>query len=163
MSEACGQLPSAHGGMELGVDDVGGQVGAEAGRTIRPPFQASSVARVRRAVVTDLQARRLPACIIDETEIVASELVSNSVRHARPLVDGTIRVSWKVKGDVVEVEVTDGGGDTTPKAAPRSLWAASGRGLRIVRSVAHEWGVTENRYGTTVWASVGGPSRRRSH
>jgi len=31
-----------------------------------------------------------------------------------------------------------------------------------VRSLAHEWGVAEDRYGHTVWASLGGPSRRRS-
>ena len=38
-----------------------------------------------------------------------------------------------------------------------------GRGLRIVRSLAHEWGVIEDPNGRTVWASLGGPSRRRSH
>src|SRR5450631_692164 len=64
---------------------------------------------------------------------------------------------------VVEVEVTDGGGPTTPRPAPRSPLAAAGRGLRIVRSYAHEWGVHEDRGGRTVWVSLGGPSRRRSH
>ena len=34
--------------------------------------------------------------------------------------------------------------------------------LRIVRSLAHEWGVADDRHGSTVWASLGGPSRRRS-
>lgn len=145
------------------VRDARTKADSESTATIRPPWQASSVAKVRRAVVGDLAARGLPLSIVDEAEIVASELVSNAVRHARPLSDGTIRVTWKVRGDVVEIDVTDGGGGTTPKAAPRALWAPSGRGLRIVRSIAHEWGVSENRSGTTVWASIGGPSRRRSH
>ena len=74
-----------------------------------------------------------------------------------------IRVHWKAKAGVVEVEVSDGGGVSTPRPAPQSLWASSGRGLRIVRSLAHEWGVTEERNGRTVWAALGGPSRRRSH
>ncbi len=78
----------------------------------------------------------------------------------------TIRMTWsaqKPKAGVVEVEVSDGGGPSVPRPAPPALWATSGRGLRLVRSLAHEWGVTEDKSGRTVWASLGGPSRRRSH
>lgn len=126
-------------------------------------WRAASVAAVRRSLVEDLEAREVSPAVIDEAEIVVSELVSNAIRHARPLGDGNLRVHWKVKGGVVEVEVTDGGGESAPRTAPRTVWAPSGRGLRIVRSLAHEWGVTEDRDGSTVWASLGGPSRRRSH
>jgi len=130
---------------------------------MRVPWRAASVALVRKAVVDDLATREVSPAVIDEAEIVISELVSNAIRHARPLADGNLRVHWKVKAGVVEVEVTDGGGDSTPRPAPRTIWAPSGRGLRIVRSLAHEWGVTEDRTGSTVWASLGGPSRRRTH
>jgi len=135
----------------------------DSSRTVRVPWRATSVAQVRKALVDDLEARDVSAAVIDEAEIVVSELVSNSIRHARPLADGNLRVHWKVKGGVVEVEVTDGGSESTPRPAPRTIWAPSGRGLRIVRSLAHEWGVSEDRSGSTVWASLGGPSRRRSH
>lgn len=131
-------------------------------RTIRVPWTAPAVPKIRRVVVADLESRHLPVDLIGETEIVVSELVGNAIRHARPLADGSIRVHWKVKAGVVEIEVSDGGGPSTPRPAPRSVWATSGRGLRIVRSLAHEWGVTEERSGRTVWASLGGPSRRRS-
>lgn len=145
------------------VDEFGGAIGVGTVRTIRVPWRASSVAGVRRAVVADLQARDMSEEIVDEAEIVVAELVANAVRHARPLQDGTVRIRWKTKGDAVEVEVTDGGGPTVPKPAPRVLWAPSGRGLRIVRSLAHEWGVLEDdRKGVTVWAALGAPSRRRS-
>ena len=137
--------------------------GRDAARTLRVPWRATSVAQVRKALVDDLQARGIPSQVVDESEIVVSELLSNAIRHARPLADGNLRVHWKVKGGVVEVEVTDGGSDSSPRPAPRTIWAPSGRGLRIVRSLAHEWGVTEDRSGSTVWASLGGPSRRRSH
>jgi serine/threonine-protein kinase RsbW len=130
-------------------------------QTLRVPWKMSSAVDVRRAVVSELQRLEVDATVIDETETVLSELVSNAVRHARPLPDGTIRVSWTLRGGVVEVEVTDGGGPTTPRPAPQSLWSANGRGLRIVRSLAHEWGVSEDRSGRTVWVSLGGPSRRR--
>ncbi|WP_179423583.1 ATP-binding protein [Pedococcus badiiscoriae] len=135
----------------------------DASRTVRVPWRATSVAQIRKALVDDLEARDVSAAVVDEAEIVVSELVSNAIRHARPLADGNLRVHWKVKGGVVEVEVTDGGSESTPRPAPRTIWAPSGRGLRIVRSLAHEWGVTEDRNGSTVWASLGGPSRRRSH
>ena len=140
-----------------------GARGGDVSRTMRVPWRAASVAQVRKAVVDDLATREVTAAVVDEAEIVISELVSNAIRHARPLSDGNLRVHWKVKAGVVEVEVTDGGGDSTPRPAPRTIWAPSGRGLRIVRSLAHEWGVTEDRNGSTVWASLGGPSRRRTH
>jgi len=130
--------------------------------TLRAPHEPASVGKVRREVVNDLQTRDLPEQLVDEAEMVASELLTNAVRHARPLSDGTIRVRWKIRGDVVEVEVTDGGGESIPRPAPRTVWLSSGRGLRIVRSIAHEWGVTEDRTGNVVWATLGGPSRRRA-
>jgi serine/threonine-protein kinase RsbW len=132
-------------------------------RTIRVPWAPSAVAKTRRVLVSDLDSRGVGSETVGEAEIVVSELIANALRHARPLADGMIRVHWKVKGGVVEVEVSDGGGVSTPRPAPQSLWSSSGRGLRIVRSLAHEWGVTEERNGRTVWAALGGPSRRRSH
>ena len=130
-------------------------------QTLRVPWKMSSAVDVRRSVVCELRRLKVDATVVDEAELVLSELVSNAVRHAKPLSDGTIRVNWTLRGGVVEVEVTDGGGPTVPRLAPRSLWSASGRGLRIVRSLAHEWGVLEDRSGRTVWVSLGGPSRRR--
>ncbi|HOA66878.1 MAG TPA: ATP-binding protein [Phycicoccus elongatus] len=135
----------------------------EAPRTIRMPWNPQGAPQVRRALVDDLTELGVSPDVIDEAEIVVAELVSNSLRHARPLSDGCLRVRWKTKGGVVEVEVTDGGGPSTPRPAPPALWANSGRGLRIVRSLAHEWGVHEEKHGRTVWASLGGPSRRRTH
>jgi serine/threonine-protein kinase RsbW len=132
-------------------------------QTLRVPWKLSSGRFARRALVSSLRDLEVDQGVVDEAEIVISELVGNAVRHARPLPDGMIRVNWTVRAGVVEVEVTDGGGPTTPRPAPRSLLAAKGRGLRIVRGFAHEWGVLEDRGGRTVWVSLGGPSRRRSH
>ncbi len=132
-------------------------------RTIKVPWARSATAETRRIVVADLEARDINPETVGDTEIVVSELITNALQHARPLSDGTVRVHWKVKAGVVEVEVTDGGSLSTPRPAPESLWASTGRGLRIVRSLAHEWGVSDERGGRTVWATLGGPSRRRSH
>lgn len=130
-------------------------------RTLRVPHAAVSVPRTRRALVEDLRSRAVPTQVVDEAEMVVSELLGNAIRHASALVDGTVRVHWQVKAGVVELDVTDGGGRTQPKPLHHSTYATSGRGLRIVRSLAHEWGVLEQEHGRTVWVCLGGPSRRR--
>ena len=99
--------------------------------------------------------------MIDDARLVVTELVANAVRHAAPLTDGCVRVRWRVQGETVDIEVGDGGAPTTPRPSPLAPWATQGRGLRIVRSVAHEWGVLDDPHGRIVWACVGGPSRRR--
>jgi len=159
MGEATGAMPAPRA-------RTGGQSDEpelhDRSRTIRVPWAAPAVARIRRSVVLDLQGHALDPEVISDAEIVVSELATNAIRHARPLPDGSVRVRWKVKAGVVEIEVSDGGGPSAPRPAPLSVWAPSGRGLRIVRSLAHEWGVTDERHGRTVWAALGGPSRRRS-
>ena len=149
--------------MGLGVASASASETGERPRTIRVPWAPSAVGQTRRVLVVDLEDRGVASETVGEAEIVVSELIANALRHARPLADGMIRVHWKVKAGVVEVEVSDGGSTSTPRPAPQSVWSSTGRGLRIVRSLAHEWGVTDERNGRTVWAALGGPSRRRSH
>lgn len=135
-------------------------------RTVRVPFAQSAVPQARAAFVDDAAHTAaggplLEQQVIEEVETVISELVANAILHGSALVDGTVRVHWKVRPPRVEVEVTDGGTGNRPHPKRPSPWAASGRGLRIVRSLAHEWGVVEEDDRTTVWAALGGPSRRR--
>ena len=130
-------------------------------RTVRVPHAAASVPRMRATIVQDLRSRDVPTDVVEEAEMVVSELLGNAVRHALPLADGTVRIHWQVKGGVVELDVTDGGGGTAPKPLQPSGYSVSGRGLRIVRSLAHEWGVLDEDRGCTVWVCLGGPSRRR--
>ena len=130
-------------------------------RTLRVDHRPAAVPGTRRALVEDLRSIQVEANIVDEAEIVVSELVTNAVLHARPMIDGRVRVHWEVKAGVVELDVTDGGAHSTPRPQQPSRYATSGRGLRIVRAIAHEWGVLDDERGRTVWVSLGGPSRRR--
>ncbi len=129
-------------------------------QTLSVPWEMSSAVHVRRALVSELVALAVSDAVVDEAEIVIAELFANAVRHAKALPDGTIRIDWTVIDGVVEVSVTDGGGPTTPRPVPHSLWSADGRGLSIVRSLAHEWGVHDEEDCCTVWVSLGGPSPR---
>lgn len=129
-------------------------------QSLRVPWDMSSAVQARRWLVSELRAIEVVQTIIDEAEIVISELVANAISHAKALPDGTIQVNWTASDGVVEVSVTDGGGPTTPAPAPTSPWSANGRGLRIVRSLAHEWGVRDGAGSCTVWVALGGRSPR---
>jgi len=129
-------------------------------RTVRLPWTTDSVPRVRSEIVEDLN-KKLPDNVVEEAETVVAELVANAILHGRPLPDGTVRVRWRARPPRVEIEVTDGGSGKQPKPKPQADWAPSGRGLRIVRSLAYEWGVSDDDGHTMVWAALGGASRRR--
>ena len=130
-------------------------------RTLRVAHHAAAVPSTRRALVADLRSIGVDPNVVDEAEIVVSELLGNAVRHADALPDGRVRVHWQVKGGVVELDVTDAGSGSAPRPLQPAPYATSGRGLRIVRSLAHEWGVLDDERGRTVWVTLGGPSRRR--
>lgn len=128
---------------------------------------ASAVSGARQEITGMLDALGVAPETIVEAELAASELLGNAVTHGRPDARGAISLRVQVRDEVVEVAVTDSGPadsqavDIRPRRT--SVVATRGRGLRIVRSLAHEWGVVvdDNGGDTTVWAAIGGPSRRR--
>jgi anti-sigma regulatory factor (Ser/Thr protein kinase) len=83
--------------------------------------------------------------------LVLSELVTNAVLHgAEP-----IEVYVSRDGDVLRIEVSDGGA-RTDGVVPRSQGdqRPGGRGLHIVNSLAQRWGTANNDTGKTVWAEM---------
>jgi hypothetical protein len=72
-------------------------------------------------------------------------------------------VQWRVRGDLVEVEVTDGGGPRPVRQRTVEGLATGGHGLNIVAAMSRSWGVVDSGGARTVWASiVHGPDARRS-
>lgn len=113
----------------------------------------ASVAAARRRLTDDLRSRAVRRRVVDDAALVLSELLSNAVRHARPLDSGRLRVAWGLDSDCVVIAVTDGGGATRPHPATPSMSSPGGRGLAIVTSLAR-WGVRRDGAESTVWASL---------
>lgn len=101
---------------------------------------------------TDLRAHGVPENSVADATLILSELVSNAVRHARPLAGAQVRVGWKLTGRSLEIEVTDGGAPTQPYPVRTPPSAVGGRGLSIVGQLSRRWGVRSGEQSTTVWA-----------
>lgn len=123
---------------------------------VRIPFAASSVAAARRELHAWMQAEGFGAETIEDGRLVVSELVGNSVRHARPLSDGTILVSWRHDRGGIRVSVTDGGSGSRPHAVRAPVSALSGRGMSIVEALAADWWAERGGSRSTIHALVGG-------
>lgn len=116
------------------------------------PFAAESAHVAREQLVAWLQDLPIDDEARDDARLVISELIGNAVRHARPLEDGTVQVSWAADERGLSISVTDGGARTTPERIDASLSDLSGRGLSIVETLATRWWVETSRSRTTVHA-----------
>jgi anti-sigma regulatory factor (Ser/Thr protein kinase) len=105
------------------------------------PFTASSVGVARRRLIGDLTEAGVYEGTACDAGLVISELISNALVHARPLPGRTVKVSWHLRQDSVEVAVSDGGGPTVPMVNEPSNWSLGGRGLGIVARLSLRWGV----------------------
>lgn len=90
--------------------------------------------------------------LLDTVNLLVSELVTNSVLHARSEPD----VAVLLTPDAVRIEVSDQGG-ALPDVVEPSDEATSGRGLALVETLSSAWGVEASPGGKTVWFEVGRP------
>jgi GAF domain-containing protein len=86
-----------------------------------------------------------------DAALCASELVANSVLHART----EVRLSVRREGPGVRIEVGDASPVPVVALTTPSRDTMTGRGLRLVASVADAWGVDTGDDGKVVWAEVG--------
>lgn len=120
-----------------------GDVRIRSARFVPDPTTAAAV----RALVADT----LCGCaehLIDDAVLAASELATNAVLHA----GSSFAVAVRCVGGRVTLAVADsGGGEPVVKEVDPSE-AVGGRGMAIVASVAHRWGVRGVPDGKVVWA-----------
>lgn len=115
------------------------------------PFVPTSARLARMHVAVVLRQFLVTQEIVDDAQMVVSELVGNALRHARPLPPGTINVGLDVADVSVRVFVVDGGSATLPTLLSPPPLSLGGRGLSIVRTLTRQWGVQETRKGNTVF------------
>lgn len=118
------------------------------------PAQPSSAAVVRQRISAELAGAGIPDSLIDDVVLVATELLSNALRHARSLPDDQLDISWDILRGAVSITVTDGGGRHQPHVRHPGPAETNGRGLSIVETLAEEWGVEEAGSSATVWATL---------
>ncbi|WLW51133.1 SpoIIE family protein phosphatase [Streptomyces sp. YU58] len=114
------------------------------------PAEVGRARAVVREQVHEWGAGRLA----DAAELMVSELVTNALRHAhgRPV---ELRL---VRGDTLLCEVDDDNHELPNllSAGPEDL---VGRGLRVVSTLAREWGASRTKAGKTVWFELTLPRR----
>ncbi len=122
---------------------------------MRVPFAASSVSVARQRLQAWLNELGGARETVDDARLVLSELVGNAIRHAQPLPDGTILISWQVERRGLQLSVTDGGSGTRPRKVHAGSSALAGRGMAIVDTIALTWWSEKTRSRSTVHAILG--------
>ncbi|MEW6475127.1 MAG: ATP-binding protein [Actinomycetota bacterium] len=112
-------------------------------------------ASVARHAVAGL-APYLEPGVAENAELLVSELVTNSVRHAGLPEEATIEFSVRASAEVLMVEVADAGHGFDHPATPRprvvaGMAEASGWGLFLVDRIADRWGAVQVDGETRVW------------
>jgi serine/threonine-protein kinase RsbW len=110
--------------------------------------------RARRSVLSQLTGQAADT-VAAELELVISELVTNSVRHANVGPHQTLTVECATLSDRLRVTVTDPGSRLEPHLRSPDRVASGGYGLRVVGSLSSCWGVMHGPAGTTsVWCEL---------
>ena len=107
-----------------------------------------------RAALSPL-AEALPSQVYLDACLLVSELVTNSVRHARLRPHDPIRLQVRVSDRLLRVEVSDPGegfGANVPE--PVAARGPGGWGLFLTERLADRWGVDRESGWTTVWLEV---------
>jgi len=86
----------------------------------------------------------------DAAQLVASELVTNAVLHARTAIDLTLRFV----PPYLQISVRDGGPGEVRLAENVDEFSQNGRGLLLVDALATAWGSLFPSAGKIVWATV---------
>jgi anti-sigma regulatory factor (Ser/Thr protein kinase) len=87
--------------------------------------------------------------------LLASELVSNSVRHSGSAVPGeTVTVTVMAWAAGVRVEVTDRMAGGVPVLRPPDEEAEGSRGLRLVEDLSDKWGYERGGGQATTWFEI---------
>jgi anti-sigma regulatory factor (Ser/Thr protein kinase) len=122
--------------------------------TLTVPFAPTSAGLVRRALQSWMREQGCSSEHIEDARLVATELVGNAVRHARPIDPGHVLVRWHRDRGALVLSISDGGGTSVPQERSVGTRAEGGRGLNIVSALVQRWWVDRELHRNTVHALV---------
>jgi anti-sigma regulatory factor (Ser/Thr protein kinase) len=106
--------------------------------------------RTVRTFVADVLRSWEADDVADSAQIIASELATNAVVHAR----SPFRLSIARRPDAIEIAVRDA--STAPaELRPIDAGRVGGRGLVLIAELSKSWGTHDETDGKTVWAELG--------
>ena len=109
---------------------------------------ADQVAAARRFVASAITG---PGPARDVSRLLVSEAATNALLHSGSGDGGTFSVEYLISGDLLRVEVHDGGAPTGPRRRVHHLESMTGRGLDLFDALSDRWGVDGSPDGRTVW------------
>jgi two-component sensor histidine kinase len=113
------------------------------------PGDPAAAVAARRRLAAQLRTWRIDAADAEPVLLVAYELLTNAVEHARTPFEVTISFD----GTSVVVEVSDES-PLLPDLQPLNLRAARGRGLQMVAALAKSWNCVAHANGKTIRAVI---------
>jgi anti-sigma regulatory factor (Ser/Thr protein kinase) len=117
----------------------------EDGLSLRINRGPNAAAKARRSLAT---LRGLNGQLMENLRLLVTELVTNSVRHARA---DTVLLKVLVDRSAVRTEVSDAGPGFDPAVVRTHSSDRTGWGLFLVEHLATRWGVNRDGDGTRVW------------
>jgi signal transduction histidine kinase/DNA-binding response OmpR family regulator len=115
-----------------------------------------SVADARHFVSSALRAQGVTDSLVDDIELLVSELVTNALIHGRPPVQLRLRIGDRN----VVLEVLDRA-TYLPRRLRPTVEDEHGRGLQLVALLADRWGTRPTREGKSVWCVFSLSRQRR--
>lgn len=121
-----------------------------------PDKRAPSIAR---KALRELEAVLGPE--LDTVALLATELVTNAIRHSSATPETPIHLCTELKRDCIRVEVKDPGPRFVPRPYEDAPLQESGRGLLLVEEISQRWGI-DHHDGNQVWFEVEVPANGNS-
>jgi DNA-binding NarL/FixJ family response regulator len=106
-----------------------------------------------RRFVDEVLSRWRCDSLLDDVQLLVSELVTNAVVHA----GSEVEVAVRLLADAVRIEVIDRAPTMRLRPSDPPQDAESGRGLLLVETLATAWGVEPVEGGKAVWFEVARP------
>ncbi|MEU2156519.1 PAS domain S-box protein [Streptomyces sp. NPDC019396] len=112
------------------------------------PATAASVSKARAFLTTALRSWGCDD-LVDNAQLLVSEVVTNAIRHGQ----GPVRLCMRRNATELTVEVSDSS-HHLPQPRIAEADDESGRGLILVETLAGSWGVRPNDDGKTTWFTL---------